>query len=236
MHNCYVYILVSIILCSVENIQAQTSDNDKSKSEFFLNASTGISAPGLSNFNTVVKDAGFLSFTSVYFSRGGGFFTTFPKAKLASIFNFSTYSGSKKDGVNSNWLRSTQVGTSLGVLLKNSDGVQIIPYGGLVYSFFGARVSGNTATSGSVSDYFESPANQHHVTNNEFLINVGLHIAKVGLGKSAVGQKLLFGARAGYHIPLGNGSWKSDNAKLTDGPKINSGGFYATVILGIKQN
>ena len=87
-----------------------------------------------------------------------------------------------------------------------------------------------------MSEYFESPANQHHVTNNEFLVNVGLHTGKVGLGKSALGQKLLFGARAGYHIPLGNGSWKSDNVKLTDGPKINSGGFYATIILGIKQN
>lgn len=235
MRNSFLCILVPVMLCSVEAVHAQSSDAAKNNSEFYLNASTGISAPGLSNFNTIIKDAGFLPFSSIYFSRGAGFFTTFPKARLASIFNFSTYSGSKKDGTNSNWIRSTQVGTSLGLLLKNSNGVQVIPYGGLVYSFFGARVSGNTTTGGSLNDYFESPANQHHVTNNEFLLNVGLHIAKVGLGQSKLGEKMLLGVRAGYHIPLGNGSWKSDNAKLTDGPKINSGGFYANVLLGIKQ-
>ncbi len=201
----------------------------------YLNGVTGIAAPGLNNLNTVVKGAGFIPFSSIYFSRGGGFFTIFPKARLASLFNFSTYSGSKTEGANHNWLRSTQVGTSLGFVVSNTSSFQLIPFAGLAYSFFGASVSGNANSGGSFNNYFLAVANQHQVSNNQFMINAGLQIAKTQLGKSNLGQKILLGGRFGYYFPAGDGTWKANDVKLNDGPKINAGGFSAALILGIKQ-
>ena len=47
--------------------------NITTEKAFYLYANTGITMPGLSKLNDVVKAAGFLSFGSAYFSRGGGF-------------------------------------------------------------------------------------------------------------------------------------------------------------------
>ena len=76
-----------------------TAQNEKA---FYLYANTGVSMPGLTKLNDVVKAAGFLSFGSNYFSRGGGFYTIPQKGRLATFFNFTTYSGSKKQGTQSN--------------------------------------------------------------------------------------------------------------------------------------
>jgi len=233
MRNCYFYSIICGLFLFATTALAQSGTQEKA---FYLNGASGFSMPGLDKLNTVVKGAGFIPFNSVYFSRGGGFFTTFPKARLASIFNFSTYSGSKTEGANHNWLRSTQVGTSLGFIASSrTSSFQLIPYAGLAYSFFGARVSGNAATGGNFSSYFQGPANQYHVSNNQFVANVGLHIAKTQLGSSKFGEKLLMGGRFGYYIPLGDGTWKASDVKLNSGPAINAGGFYATLILGVRQ-
>ncbi len=202
---------------------------------FYLYANTGVSMPGLSQLNDAVKAAGFLSFGSACFSRGGGFYTIPQKGRLASFFNFTTYSGSKKDGIKSNWVRSTQVGTSLGIVVKKSDGLQIIPFGGINYSFFGATVSGNNSSGGSFGNYFLQTANEYKISSNQFIANAGLHIAKTELGKSKLAQKLALGARLVYYIPLGNNNWKTNDVKLADGPNINAGGFNASIVIGIRQ-
>jgi hypothetical protein len=229
MKGLYKTAVIFAFLLSTTDATAQT------EKAFYLYANTGINMPGLGKLNDAVKAAGFLSFGSAYFSRGGGIYTIPQKGRLASFFNFTTYSGSKKEGTKSNWVRSTQVGTSLGIVVKKSGGLQIIPFGGLNYSFFGATVSGNSSSGGSFGNYFLQPANEYKISSNQFIANAGLHIAKIELGKSRFAQKLALGARLVYYIPLGNNSWKTNDVKLSDGPNINAGGFNASFIFGIRQ-
>lgn len=212
------------------NLSAQSNEK-----KLVIHSIAGFNSPQLNEFNKILAAEGLPQFRDFYFARGGGFYTIFPKARLASLFNFATFSGNKENGDESNWLRSTQVGTSLGFVATRSEKTQIIPYAGVVYSFFGARVSGDDVDNVSVSDYFGGDANQFHVSSNQFMGHVGLHISKVGIGDQRLLQKFVIGLRAGYYIPFGDSKWKSNNNKLTGGPNINPGGFYATFLLGLQQ-
>lgn len=216
------------LLAAVTQVTAQ-------KKSIVIHSVAGFNAPQLSEFNAVLASEGLPQFRDFYFTRGGGFYTTFPKAKLATLFNFATFSGNKKTGDQSNWLRSTQAGTSLGFLLKNSDEFQVIPYAGVVYSFFGARVTADNVSSSSFANYFGGPSNQYHVSLNQFMGHVGLHVSKVGIGSSRLFEKTVIGFRAGYFIPTGKGKWKSNEVELSNGPSINPGGLYATFLLGLQQ-
>ncbi len=200
-----------------------------------IHSIAGFNAPQLGDLNTVLANEGLPQFKDFYFTRGGGFYTIFPKARLASLFNFATFSGTKTTGDQSNWLRSTQVGTSLGFVATKSETVQVIPFAGLNYSFFGARVSADDVSSSSFNNYFGATANQYHVSSNQFMGHLGLHISKVGIGDKRLLEKIVVGLRAGYYLPLGDSKWKSNNTTLTDGPNINPGGVYASFLLGLQQ-
>ncbi len=226
-------ILVLLLLLTVGQLQAQ---DDWGKKRFYLNTTFGFHAPELSALNTVLEENSYLKFNRLYFSRGAGFYTIFPKLRLASIFSFSTFSGTRQKDNQSNWLRGTSVGTSLGIAVLNNRKLQLIPYGGIVYSWFGLRIArsvpaGNTPFAG----YLAGPSNQHHVAANQFMANFGLHLAKTQLGNSAVGQKILLGLRAGYYLPLGATTWKTSNVTLPEGPDSNGGGIYLQLVLGFLQ-
>ena len=223
---------VAILFLSVfyESSFAQT----KGKS-LVIHSIAGFNAPQLGDLNTVLANEGLPQFKDFYFTRGGGFYTIFPKARLASLFNFATFSGTKTTGDQSNWLRSTQVGTSLGFVATKSETVQVIPFAGLNYSFFGARVSADDVSSSSFNNYFGAAANQYHVSSNQFMGHLGLHISKVGIGEMRLLEKIVVGLRAGYYLPLGDSKWKSNNNALSNGPNINPGGVYASFLLGLQQ-
>lgn len=211
---------------------AQAAGGDTPKKTVYLNTVLGVAAPSLSNLNAELKQAGFLPVSSVYFVRGAGFYTIFPKARLASIFNFTSYSGTNTAQNQSSWVRGTTAGTSLGFVVQNTDRVQFIPYAGVVYSWFGTRVSKVAPGSGTVAGYLAGPANQQHLGTEQFLFNAGLHLSKPGLGRGTLAQKLLLGVRAGYMGPFGRPSWKTNDVSLDGGPAANSGGLYAHVIIG----
>lgn len=127
------------------------------------------------------------------------------------------------------------MGTALGVVLANSDWVQVIPYGGLVYSWLGVRVSNTQLARPTFGGYLAGPANQLHVATNGFLGHLGLHLAKPRLGNGALGRKLVLGLRTGYCLPLGKAIWKNNSVMLTDGPRANAGGVYVNGVLGVRQ-
>lgn len=222
--------LIACLFLFSESMIAQSNEK-----KLVIHSIAGFNSPQLNEFNKILAAEGLPQFRDFYFTRGGGFYTIFPKARLASLFNFATFSGNKKDGDQSNWLRSTQVGTSLGFVATRNEKMQVIPYAGLVYSFFGARVSGDDVSNTSLGSYFDGTANQYHVSSNQFMGHVGLHVSKVGIGDQRLLEKIVVGFRAGYYIPLGNSKWKSNNNALTGGPNINPGGLYATFLLGLQQ-
>lgn len=198
----------------------------------YLNSVLGLAAPGLSSLNSQLKQAGFVPLSGVFVARGAGFYTIFPKARLATLFNFSSYSGTRTEGNSSSWVRGSTAGTSLGLVIRNTDRVQLIPYAGVVYSWFGTRLSKLVPGNTTVSGYLNGPANQQHLALNQFLVNLGLHLVKPSLGRGALAQKLLVGVRAGYLTPLTSPSWTTNSTPLGGGPSANAGGLYAHLIFG----
>lgn len=210
----------------------QVASTGSAEKRVFLTSVLGITVPGLSELTTELNRAGYLSLPSTFLTRGAGLVTTFPKVRLATLVTFTSYSGTTTDLNRSSWARGTQVGTSLGVLLSRSERVQFIPYVGLAYSFFGTRVSETAPASTVFPGYLAGPANQQYVGAEQFIGNVGLHLAKSGLGQGALSQKLILGLRAGYMLPLANPKWQTNNVPLSDGPDANPGGTYLHVIFG----
>lgn len=211
---------------------AQSTESPISQKKVYLNSVLGVTIPGFSSLNAELQKAGYLPLSRGYLTRGAGFYTLFPKLHLASIFNFSTYSAVRSEGSQSNWVRATTAGTSLGIIVRNTDNFQLIPYAGLMYSWLGVRVANSAPASSTFNEYLAGQPNQQHIALNQFMGNVGLHLAKPGLGRSAIARNLLIGLRAGYGFPLGGASWKTNGVKLSGGPDANGGGTYVNFILG----
>lgn len=224
----------SILLCVwATSVRAQSDHMDKKT--LFLNAAFGVQVPDFNALNAVLSKEGYLPLNKIYFSRGGGFYTIFPKLPIASMFNLSTYTASNTKGNKSNWVRATQAGTSLGLVIKNSGKLQLIPYGGIIYSWLGVRLSNNAPVGTTFTDYLSTPANGHHMSSNGFMVNFGLHIARTQLGKGKLGRNTVIGLRTGYYLSLGNQSWKTSTFTLADGPDVNPGSFYNSLIIAFAQ-
>jgi hypothetical protein len=200
----------------------------------FIHSMLGIQSPDFSALNTELTNNGFMKLDDIYFSRGGGFYTIFPKLHLATLFNYSTYSANKTEGDNTNALRGTTVGTSLGIVLLNKPKYQLIPFGGIVYSWFGVRLSKNNNLSPNFSGYLSGGLNQQHIATEGYTGNIGLHFATSPFVNKKVGKNITLGLRSGYYIPIDKATkWTTNGNTLQDGPKINSQGFYGTFIFGI---
>jgi hypothetical protein len=200
----------------------------------FIHSMLGIQSPDFSALNTELTNNGFMKLDDIYFSRGGGFYTIFPKLHLATLFNYSTYSANKTEGDNTNALRGTTVGTSLGIVLLNKPKYQLIPFGGIVYSWFGVRLSKNNNLSPNFSGYLSGGLNQQHIATEGYTGNVGLHFATSPFVNKKVGKNITLGLRSGYYIPIDKATkWTTNGNTIQDGPKINSQGFYGTFIFGI---
>ncbi|GAB2523281.1 hypothetical protein [Spirosoma aerophilum] len=213
----------------------QSPTSETNKKSVYLNSVLGIAAPGLSDLNTQLKQSGFLPLSGLQFSRGAGFYTIFPKARLATLFSFVSYSGTNTEANRSSWVRGSTAGTSLGFVIRNTDRLQLIPNAGVVYSWFGTRVSKQASGSSTVDGYLNGPSDQQYIGKEQFLFNIGLHIAKPGFGQSGLAQKLMVGLRAGYLTPFNQAKWKTSNATtLSGGPSINPGGAYAHLIIGTR--
>lgn len=197
-----------------------------------LHAVFGFQSPDFDNLNKQLTAAGFMKFSKNYFSRGAGLFTVFPRLRLATLLNYQTYTGTKNEGSMENSLRGTTVGTSLGYSLLRSSSTYIIPFAGISYSWFGARISKNTVSAENFGSYLNGTANQQHIAYNSFAGNIGLHVSFMPFLNSKVGKNTVMGFKAGYIAPIGNPKWKTNNASLNDGPKTNTHGLYANFIIG----
>ena len=221
---------------SAEEIaKAEANTKPITPKRVFLHSMLGVQLPQFKALNTDLVSNDFMKLGGVYFSRGGGFYTIFPAVKLASLFNYSTYSGNKTEGGNTNSLRGTAAGTSLGLVLLNNTKHQLIPFGGIVYSWFGVRLSKNNTTGQTFSNYLSNGLNQQHIGTQGFTGNVGLHYAMTPFKNRTLGRNTNIGLRAGYYIPFGkNTNWKTNNLPLSGGPKINAQGLYCNLIFGIE--
>ena len=200
----------------------------------FIHSMLGVQSPDFSALNTELTNNGFMKLDATYFSRGGGFYTIFPKLHLATLFNYSTYSANKTEGNNTNALRGTTVGTSIGIVLLDNPKYQLIPFGGIIYSWFGVRLSKKNNLSTNFNGYLSGGANQQHIATEGFTGNVGLHFAANPFVNKTVGKNITLGLRLGYYIPIDKSTkWTTNSNTLQGGPNINSQGLYGTFIFGI---
>lgn len=200
----------------------------------FIHSMLGIQVPEFATLNTELARNGFMKLDRIYFSRGGGFYTIFPKAHLSTLFNYTTFSADKTEANSTNSLRGTTVGTSLGIVLLNKPKYQLIPFGGIVYSWFGLRLSKSNNTNQSFNGYIGSGLNQQHIATEGFTGNIGLHVATTPFADKKFGKNLNFGLRSGYHIPFDKlTKWTTNGIKLQGGPAVNSQGFYCNFIFGL---
>ena len=200
----------------------------------FIHSMLGVQSPDFSTLNTELTNNGFMKLDATYFSRGGGFYTIFPKLHLATLFNYSTYSSNKTEGNNTSALRGTTVGTSIGIVMLNKPKYQIIPFGGIIYSWFGVRLSKNNSVGTNFNDYLSGSLNQQHLATEGFTGNVGVHLATTPFTNKKVAKDITLGIRSGYYIPINKATkWTTNDNALQGGPSINSQGFYGAFILGI---
>lgn len=214
-------------------VQAQSTERDNKV--LYLNTVVGVQIPTTYALNKVLSQEGFLPVSNVYFSRGGGFYTIFPKIPIATLFTLSSYTATTSEGERSSWVRATQAGTAIGLTILNNRTFQLIPYGGIVYSWFGVRVAKQEPASTSFNGYFAGQANQLHTSANGFMANAGLQIARKAIGKSKLGENLVLGLRAGYYLPLAAQVWKTQKTRLSDGPQVNTGGLYCSLLIAFAQ-
>jgi len=200
--------------------------------KMFLHAAFGFQSPGFDKLNQQLTSAGFMKFRKSYFSRGAGLFTLFPQTRLAILLNYQTYTGTYKEGNAENSLRGTTVGTSLGFSLLRSSTTHIIPFGGISYSWFGARISKMNAGSQNFNSYLNSTANQQHITYNGFASNVGIHVSCMPFQNKRYLNKTVIGFKAGYISNLGSAKWQTNGTKLSDGPKTSTQGWYGNFVIG----
>lgn len=191
--------------------------------------------PGAADLNAVLQRNGHLPLNKAYFARGGGFYAFFNHTRLVQLFTFQTYTGSNEAGGRRSWARGTQVGTALGIDLKRKGRLQAIPYLGAAYSFFGLRLSNTSGNTTSMDSYLFGAANQHHIETSQWLTNLGLHLGASPVGYKGFAQKVDLALRAGYYLPLSQGNWKTSGNTLGSGPVINTGGWYTTLVLGLRQ-
>lgn len=205
------------------------------KKAFYIHSALGLSMPGASDLNTVLQRNGHLPLNNAFFARGGGFYAFFNNTRLVQLFTFQSYTGSNEAGVRRSWARGTQVGTAFGIDLKRKGRLQAIPYLGAAYSFFGLRLSNTSGNNTSVDGYLFNTANQHHIETTQWLANLGLHLGASPVGYKGFAQKVDVAVRTGYCVPLSQGAWKTSGNALRSGPDVNTGGFYTTLVLGLRQ-
>jgi hypothetical protein len=198
-----------------------------------LHSVFGFQSPNFDNLNQQLTAAGLMKFNKTYFTRGAGFFTVFPQIRLATLTNYQTYTATKDDGNAENSLRGTTVGTALGISLLRSPTTFIIPFGGVSYSWFGARISKTLAGTPSFNSYLNGAANQQHISYKGFVSNVGLHVSFMPLIDKKLLHNTVVGFKAGYFSGIGNPKWKTNTTTLDGGPKTNTQGFYANIVLGV---
>ena len=216
----------------IKNVAANT--NQIIPKKVFIHSSFGVQLPDFSALNTELQNNGFLKLDNIYFATGGGFYTIFPKLNIATLFNISTFSSNKTENNNTNELRGTTIGTSIGIVLVNKPKYQLIPFGGIVYSWFGARLSKNNNLNTNFNGYLSGSLNQQHIATEGFTGNVGLHFATNPFINKSVGKNITLGLRSGYYVPINKTTkWTSNGFELEDGPNINPQGFYGTFIFGI---
>ncbi|WP_148289365.1 hypothetical protein [Fibrella aestuarina] len=225
-------LLVSLLLLLALRAAGQSTSAVPPTKRVYLHSVVGVALPGVSSLNTELSNAGFLPLSGAYLLRGAGLYTVFPKARLATLVTFMSYSGTDTEANRSSWVRGSTAGASLGIVLGRTDRIQCIPYAGLAYAWFGTRVSKVAPASTTFSGYLTGPTNQQSLTREQVVGNVGLQVSKTGLGQSSLGQKLLLGLRAGYLFPLNTPNWETNAVSLSGGPGVNPGGTYLSLVLG----
>lgn len=226
---------LSCVLLLSNQVKAQR-DSSASTKKMYLHTQIGIQLPDFSNLNDDLEWMGFNPLAAAMFSRGTGFYAIFPKSRLVTMANYQTFAGTKKSNNRENAFRGTVAGSSFGYNLVKHNRAHLIPYLGVQYSWFGTRLSRLETEEQSFPTYLEGAANQYHITTNGWMGTVGVHAAFMPFNGKNLISNAIIGLKVGYFAPLNDAGWKSNDTRIHNGPKVNSQGLSAGIVLGFALN
>lgn len=210
----------------------QTQPNPAKK--LFLHGMMGLQFPALANLNELYRLNQRIAAPKIAFARGGGFYTVFPQAKLATLFQFSTYAASRQADQQEHQIRGAMAGTSLGYVWSPSKKWHWIPFAGLQYSWFSSRVTPTIPASLNVPDvFFNGIGAGQEIKTRGWMLNLGMQVSVLPFRQGEIGKHIFIGLRPGYAFPLGSTRWWMGSQRLSGGPSVNSQGWYVQGSLGV---
>ncbi len=190
--------------------------------------------PEFNNLNKTLTDNGYAAIEQLNFATGGGFSTS--DKKLITQFDFYTYDQSKKNLQNATtFIKGYGVGSMLGYYILSKEKFKVYPFAGITYTWTSVKLTQEIPTKTQFNNYINSPANQLEITNNNFTSNIGVQFNFTPKVKKDDTDRFIIGLKTGYYMPLLKSMWFMNDTELENSPKINPGGFYASIVLGITK-
>lgn len=230
------YVLIFIVIFLFVNIGNTYSQNDDTNNdqEFVLFASFGIQFPEYSVLNDRLIENGYSKFGQINYSTSGGFYLCYPKSKLSILGNVSGFSQTITDQNISTSFKSTGIGVSLGYTFFSNKKLQLIPYLGTEFSWLNLNIINDVSPNSTFINYLSGTTNQYEMSATNLLANIGIVSKKSFFIDEKLFNKLVIGIRTGYSTPVLKTIWTVSETELNDGPIINTGGFYAGIIIGLE--
>jgi len=231
------YSLIFIVIFLFVNIGNTYSQNDDTNNDkkFVLYANFGIQLPEYSELNDRLIENGYSKFGQINYSTSGGFYMCYPKSKLSILGNVTGFSQTITDQNNiSTRFNSTGIGVSLGYTFLRNNKLQLIPYIGTEFSWLNLNIINNVSPNSTFINYLSGTTNQYGMSATNLLANIGIFGKKSFYIDENSFNKFVIGIRTGYLVPFIKTIWTVNETQLNDGPIINSGGFYAGIVIGIE--
>ena len=230
------YILIfAVIFSFVMTGNGYSQDGDiNNNSQFVLYASFAIQLPEYNKLNNMLIEKGYPEFGQINYSTSGGFYMCYPKSKLSVLGNVSGFSQTITDQNISTSFKSTGIGVSLGYTFFSNNKLQLIPYLGTEFSWLNINIINNVAPNLTFTNYLSETTNQYGMSATNLLANIGIVGKKSFFIDEKSFNKLILGIRTGYLTPVLKTIWTVSETVLNDGPSINSGGFYAGIVIGLE--
>ncbi|MFH2142892.1 MAG: hypothetical protein ABIJ97_10745 [Bacteroidota bacterium] len=223
-------LIIFIIFCTnTFSVFAQDDDFNNSNTKLGMQLNYGIQLSEFSNMNSLLKKEGYPELSKAMYITGGGVVFESLKWITQADFIFSEQRNEENGKVTKYWVKSLS-GTT-GYKLISTEKYCFYPQVGISYKIFNIQTS-TKITSQSASSYFSNSGNLNEIRSNQSHVQLGSQFNFLINKKGSNNNKFIIGLRGGYNFPILKNTWMVDSIKLTDEPKINSGGFYLCLSLG----
>ena len=190
----------------------------------------GVQIPEFGKLNTTFKQFGYPALPRNYLSLGLGSLK-FRNDRVTGLslkgYNTTHSSDSFKSSV-----KSLDEEIFIGYRYLNRKALKMYSMFGLMYTQTSIRQTRQITDLNTFNAYLSHGGNQTEIRNNLFSASLSTHIVYEYKDRRRMIHQA--GLRMGYSIPFYEFGWHMTGKKLSGGPKINPGGFYAMLLFAFK--